>query len=85
MMDTVLLLYHFCSLLESVGRTTRCSWLLLHDNTPAHNALSILQFLAEKNIAVLEQPPYSPHLALWNVFLLPKLKEESKAEFMVSA
>ena len=33
------------------------SW-LLHDNAPAHNALSIRQFLAENNIAVLEQPPY---------------------------
>uniref|UniRef100_A0A3B5AEK4 Tc1-like transposase DDE domain-containing protein n=1 Tax=Stegastes partitus TaxID=144197 RepID=A0A3B5AEK4_9TELE len=49
-------------------------WLLHHDNTPAHDALSIRQFLAEKNIAVLEQPPYSPHLALWDFFLFPKLK-----------
>ena len=29
------------------------SWLLHHDNAPAHNALSIRQLLAEKNIAVL--------------------------------
>ena len=36
------------------------SWLLHHDNTPAHNALSLQQFLAEKNTAILEQPPYSP-------------------------
>ena len=28
------------------------SWLLHHDNAPAHNTLSIRQFLAEKNIAV---------------------------------
>ena len=33
------------------------SWLLHHDNAPAHNALSIRQFLAENNIALLEQPP----------------------------
>ncbi|KAJ8260317.1 hypothetical protein GJAV_G00179580 [Gymnothorax javanicus] len=38
--------------------------LLHHDNAPAHNALSIRQFLAKKNIAMLEQPPYSPDLAL---------------------
>ena len=50
------------------------SWLLHHDNAPAHNALSILQFLAEKNIAVLEQPPYSPDLAPCDFFLFPKLK-----------
>ena len=47
------------------------SWLLHHDNAPAHNALSIRQFLAEKNIAVLEQPPYSPDLALCDFFFSP--------------
>ena len=36
--------------------------------------MSIRQFLAEKNIAVLEQPPYSPDLALCDSFLFPKLK-----------
>ena len=50
------------------------SWLLHHDNAPAHNALSIQQFLAKKNIAVLEQPPYSPDLTPHNFFLFPKLK-----------
>ena len=50
------------------------SWLLHHDNAPAHNALSIRQFLAEKNISVLEQPRYSPDLALCDSFLFPKLK-----------
>ena len=37
--------------------------------------LSIRQFLAEKNLAVLEQPPYSPDLAPCAFFLFPKLKE----------
>ena len=50
------------------------SWLLHHDNAPAHNALSIRQFLTENNIAVLEQPPYSPDLAPCDFFLFPKLK-----------
>ncbi|XP_060761402.1 protein unc-13 homolog A [Neoarius graeffei] len=50
------------------------SWLLHYDNAPAHNALSIRQFLAEKNIAVLEQPPYSPDLVPCDFFLFPKLK-----------
>ena len=49
-------------------------WLLHHDNAPAHNALSIRQFLAEKNITVLEQPPCSPDLALCVLFLFHKLK-----------
>uniref|UniRef100_A0A3B5A2P4 Tc1-like transposase DDE domain-containing protein n=1 Tax=Stegastes partitus TaxID=144197 RepID=A0A3B5A2P4_9TELE len=40
------------------------SWLLHHDNAPAHN----------KNTAVLEHPSYSPHLAPWDFFLFPKFK-----------
>ena len=50
------------------------SWLLHHDSVPAHNALSIQQFLVENNIALLEQPPYSPDLAPCDFFLFPKLK-----------
>jgi len=37
------------------------SW-LHHDNAPAYNALGIREFLAKNNVAVLEQPPYSPDL-----------------------
>ena len=50
------------------------SWLLHHHNASRHNSLSIRQFLAEKNIAVLEQPLYSPDLAPCDFFLFPKLK-----------
>ena len=54
------------------------SWLLHHDNAPAHNALGIGEFLAKNNIAVLEQPPYSPDLAPCDFFLFPKLKKVIK-------
>ena len=54
------------------------SWLLHHDNAPAHNALGIREFLAKNNIAVQEQPPYSPDLAPCDFFLFPKLKEVIK-------
>ena len=40
----------------------------------AHSALSIRQFLAERNVPTLEQPPYSPDLAACDFFLFPKLK-----------
>jgi predicted transcriptional regulator len=33
------------------------------DNAPAHTALSVREFLATKQIAVLEQPAYSQDLA----------------------
>ena len=54
------------------------SWLLHHDNAPAHNALGIQKFLAENNIAVLKQPTYSPDLAPCDFFLFLKLKEVIK-------
>ena len=54
------------------------SWLLHHDNAPAHNALGIREFFAKNNIAVLEQPLYSPDLAPCDFFLFPKLMEVIK-------
>jgi len=54
-------------LLERVRRKRpelwRNRWILHQDNAPAHNALSVKQFLANKNITVLEHPPNSPDLA----------------------
>ena len=50
------------------------TWILHHDNVPTHKALSIRQFLAERQVAVLDQPPYSPDLAPCDFFLFPKLK-----------
>jgi len=38
------------------------SWLLHHNNAPAHRALSIRELLDKNNIAMLEQPLYSPDL-----------------------
>jgi len=39
------------------------SWILHHDNAPAHTALSVREFLATKQITVLEHPAYSLDLA----------------------
>jgi len=39
------------------------SWILPHDNAPAHTALSVRTFLASKQMTVLEHPAYSPDLA----------------------
>lgn len=47
---------------------------LLHDNAPAHTAASVRQFLAQKQVATLNHPPYSPDLAPADYFLFPKLK-----------
>ena len=49
---------------------------ILSKLVPAHTALSIREFLAKKNIAVLPHPPYSPDLAPCDFCLFPKLKSK---------
>jgi len=49
-------------------------WFLFHDNAPSHNAATVKKFLANRNVAVLQHPPYSPDLAPANYFLFPKFK-----------
>jgi len=56
----------------------RNGWILHQDNAPAHNEFSVKQFLANKNITVLEQPPYSPDLAPCDFYLFPKIKSVLK-------
>ena len=50
------------------------SCILHHDNAPAHTALSVREFLATKQITVLEHPAYSPDLAPSDLFSLPEDK-----------
>jgi len=57
---------------------------LQQDNAPAHNALSVKQLLANKNITVLEHPPYSPDLAPCDFCLSPKIKSVLKGNHFVS-
>jgi len=54
------------------------------DNLPAHNALSVKQFLANKKITVLEHPPHSPDLAACDFYLFPKIKSVLKGTQFVS-
>jgi hypothetical protein len=51
------------------------SWILHHDNAAAHMALSMREFLASKQITVLEHPSYSPDLAPNDFFLFPKVNK----------
>jgi len=53
-------------------------WMLLHDNAPAHSAIRLHQFLAQRGVPVLDHPPYSPDLAPANFFLFPRLKSIMK-------
>lgn len=59
------ILWHF---LHSVRERSWDSWLLDPDNTPAHNAKNIRQFLADKDISVLERPSDMSNLVLRDLF-----------------
>jgi transposase len=54
------------------------SFELHHDNAPAHTALSVCEFLAEKWIRMLPQAPYSSDLSLYDFYLFPELKSRVK-------
>jgi len=54
------------------------NWILHHDNTPAHRAVTTNEFLAKHNILSLPQPPYSPDLVPCDFFLFPQLKKTMK-------
>ena len=49
-------------------------WFFFHDNAPPHNAATVKKFLANRNVAILQNPPYSPDLAPADYFLFPKFK-----------
>jgi hypothetical protein len=47
-------------------------WIVRHDIAPAHKALSVKQFLAQKSITEMEHPPYSLDKAPNDFWLFPK-------------
>jgi len=53
------------------------TWMLHHDNAPAHASL-IRSYLAKHQTSFVSHPPYSPDLAPADFFLFPKLKTTLK-------
>lgn len=61
------------------------SWLLHHDNAPAHTSLLVREFLAKNNTVMMPQPPYSPDMAPCEYFFLfPKIKRTLKGRRFTS-
>jgi transposase len=54
-------------------------WFLHQDNASSHTLLVVQQFLAEKSIPVINQPPFSSDLAPSDFWLFPTLKMGLKA------
>ena len=52
--------------------------MLVHDNARAYSAIRLRLFLAQKMVAVLDHPSYSPDLAHADFFLFPRLKAAIK-------
>jgi transposase len=50
-------------------RTSR--WCLLYDNAPAHQTVSVKDFLTNNHVTTLEHPPYSPDQAAADLYLFP--------------
>jgi len=59
------------------------TWKLHHDNAPCCTAVSNNEFLAEKSIYVVPQPPCSPDLSLCDLFLLSGSKITRKGAILV--
>ena len=57
---------------------TNNTWMLHHDNAPAHASLVIREFFTKHETTVVPQPPYSPDLAPADFFLFLKLKSSLK-------
>jgi transposase len=54
------------------------SWVLHHNNAPAHSLNLVHNFLAKNEMTVVPQPPYSLDLAPADLFPFPKLKSTLK-------
>jgi hypothetical protein len=49
-------------------------WLLHHDNAPVHFSLLIHDFITKHETTLIPKPPYTPDLALADLFLITYLK-----------
>jgi len=54
------------------------TWMLHHNNAPAHASLLIRSYLAKHQTSVVPHPPSSPDLAPADFFLFPKIKTTLK-------
>jgi hypothetical protein len=54
------------------------TWILHHDNVPAHASLLILCYLANHQTSIVPHPPYSLNLPTADFFLFPNLKQLGK-------
>ena len=79
---------YYKGLLERLRNNVHRKWphkwangsILHHDNVPCYISLLVQQFLSNKNITLCPHPPYSPDLALCDLWLFPKVKMTMKGK-----
>ena len=59
-------------------RSQMDSWILHNDNTPAHRAHAITDYLKKVGIKILSHPPYCPGLVPCDFGLFPFIKMQLK-------
>lgn len=57
---------------------------LRHDNAPKHRSVLVKHFLAQYNVTILEQLPYSPDLEPVDFSLFPELKSALSVQRFVT-
>ena len=57
---------------DVLGIETRCC--STSSERPSHKAIIVNEFLAKNSTKIIEQPPYSPNMALADFLFFPKLK-----------
>lgn len=66
---------------EEVRKTNRRRRILLHqDNASSHTARMTTAYLKEKNVELVDHPPYSPDLSPCDYFLFPKIKTKLRGQ-----
>jgi histone-lysine N-methyltransferase SETMAR len=54
------------------------TWMLRHDNSPAHASLLFRSYLTKHHTSVVPHPTHYPNLAAADFYLFPKLKTNLK-------
>jgi hypothetical protein len=79
--DVGISVFHSC-VVDLWQSLSKCVFgVLHHDNAPAHTTLSAREFLASKQITVLEHPLYSLDLYPSDFYLFPKVKKILKGRY----
>jgi hypothetical protein len=62
------------------GKWRTNSWILLHENAPAHRSVLVKDFSVKINVTILKHSPHSPEMAPADFYFFPRLKSTLKGQ-----